>query len=80
MYDGAQFTFRKTSKVFNVQQHMNELYGDNVRLKKKKKASSPPKKRNSHVRIDSTFKVSKVGIFTKSSQNGGVPGTVKMEH
>lgn len=79
MYDGAQFTFRKTSEVFNVQQHMNELYGDNVRLKKKK-ASSLPKKRNSHVRIDSTSKVSKMGVFTKSNQNGGVPGTVKMEH
>lgn len=79
MYDGVQFTFRKTSKVFNVQQHMNELYGDNVRLKKKKLAPRQ-KKRNSHVRIDSTFKVSKIGVFTKSSQNGGGPGTVKMEH
>lgn len=79
MYDGAQFTFRKTSEVFNVQQHMNELYGDNVRLKKKRLAPCQ-KKRNSHVRIDSTSKVSKMGVFTKSNQNGGVPGTVKMEH
>lgn len=44
VFDGAQFTFRKTSKVFNVQQHMNELYGNNVRLKKGGLVSLPPKK------------------------------------